>query len=157
MFLAGLPPMKIFMLVALAAACISLPISNLLTKRTFIEITTPKANDPEFVKFSKQLQISCANCHTPNFGEHPFYSRLPIAQQLIAYDIKEAQKELVLDLEKLNGRIDFTPKDLKKIKKEIQDDEMPPLQYKIIHWEGLISSAQKQIMLDYINRLSKSK
>ncbi|MEI6806652.1 MAG: cytochrome c peroxidase [Myxococcaceae bacterium] len=105
-----------------------------------------------FADFSKQLQVSCANCHTPNQTQYPFYFKFPIVKQIIEKDISEAQAEFLLDPSHLSVT------DLRKIRKEIAEDAMPPLKYKIMHWDSWISAKQKESMLAYIDQeLERSK
>lgn len=136
----------------LSIIALSLPIANYLTPRNYLQIVSQQQSNPEFVNFSKQLQISCANCHTAGLTEYPFYFKLPIAKQLIEQDIQEAQEDFPIDRSKLTGETSFTLKELRKIRKELRKDDMPPFQYNLIHWESLINPKQKERLLAYIDQ-----
>jgi hypothetical protein len=69
----------------------------------------------------------------------PWYSRLPIAKGLILSDMEEAK--IQLDMSRcfpLTGH--GTPRsDLKTIRETIADGSMPPLRYRLMHWNAGLS------------------
>ena len=72
---------------------LALPVSNLAVGRTYIDVAS---DDAGFQEISRLLQRSCADCHTPDLMHRPLYFSFPVASQLIAEDVKQAQTYLVI-------------------------------------------------------------
>ena len=94
------------------------------------------------------FKAKCFDCHSDQ-TKFPIYYNIPGVKQFIDKDIKDAQKHL-----NLNSNFPFisheTPfKDLKSIAEEIEEGEMPPLKYKIIHWSAFITDTEKQTILNW--------
>lgn len=138
-------------LLILLGLALAFPLINQIEQRQFLTPQGIKAQDPAFIQFSKQLQVSCVDCHTRELVKYPIYVHLPIAKQIIAEDIQSALEDFEITPEQLTGEEAFSPKDLREIRKVLTDDEMPPLKYKIMHWEALIGAKEKKALLDYIN------
>ncbi len=100
-------------------------------------------NQVYLTKVKPIFEAKCFDCHS-NQTKFPIYYKIPGVKQLIDKDIKDAQKHL-----NLNKDFPFisheTPiKDLKSIAEEIEEGDMPPLKYKIIHWNAFITDEEKQ-------------
>jgi cytochrome c peroxidase len=134
-----------------AGIALSFPLINLINQAKPLQIEGEKAKDPAFAKFSRQLQTSCADCHTQGLTQYPFYFNLPVAKDIIAKDIEEAQEEFLLDQAKLTGAEPFRDAELAKIKRVLIEGEMPPLKYTALHWNAIVGSEQKKELLAYID------
>lgn len=132
-------------------AILSFPIINLLTPRAPLQISAAKSSDARFKKFSRQLQTSCADCHTSGLTQYPFYFKLPIANTLIAKDILEAQSAWDLPREKLTGDQPFREADFARIKLVIANQEMPPAKYTALHWDAIITPDVQKQLFEYID------
>src|SRR5579875_230194 len=126
--------------VALAVLGLALPVSNLVTPREKLEV---KSADPRYREVSLLLQGSCADCHTPNLTRYPIYFELPIARDIIGKDIKEARQELI-------GEEPLDAVQLGRLKEVIEDGTMPPLRYKLMHWNAGFSQKDRQTLLSWI-------
>ncbi len=85
----------------------------------------------------------------------PFYYNFPIAKQIIDSDIEDALNNWELSQGKLDGTSALTPADLAQIKEVLEDGDMPPLKYKVLHWDSWINNSQKEQLLATINSLLK--
>ena len=87
----------------------------------------------------KVLITKCADCHSAE-TRWPVYSRVAPGSWLIERDIIEARKKL--DLSNWT-RMTEDSKDLliSKIILEAKSGHMPPLQYRMLHWESKLTSA----------------
>lgn len=94
------------------------------------------------------FQRSCFDCHSQS-PKLPWYHSIPIVHSLIEDDMKEAKEHL-----------DFTndfpfqghgaPKeDLEAIADSVRDKSMPPLRYRIMHWNSGLTDQEQKIVLKW--------
>jgi len=103
-----------------------------------------------YVKDVKPIfKIKCFDCHG-ELKNFPWYYNIPGIKQLMDYDMKEAKKHI--DMSK-----DFpflsheTPlKDLKSLKETLEEDEMPPIQYVLGHWDSRLTEDEKKKVFTWI-------
>lgn len=82
----------------------------------------------------------CANCHS-NRTNAPFYGRFAPISWLLERDIVEARKAMNLslwDTYPLEQQQNFAA----KILRETKSNKMPPIQYRIVHWNARITDAE---------------
>jgi cytochrome c len=96
------------------------------------------------------LVAKCADCHSSE-TRWPVYARVAPASWLIERDIVEARKKMDL------SRWEQMPEDrqqvlMAKIVQEAKSGDMPPLQYRLLHWDAKLSKADVQTL----SLLSKS-
>lgn len=96
------------------------------------------------------FKAKCLDCHgTPK--KLPWYYALPIAKQMMDKDMKEAKKHL--DIQKgfpFKGH--GTPEeDLKAISEVIEKKEMPPLNYRMMHWNSEITKDEAKVIKKWVN------
>jgi cytochrome c len=85
------------------------------------------------------LVAKCADCHS-NATRWPVYSRVAPFSWLVERDIVEARRKLNLsDWSQLSA--DDQQIMLNKILHEARSGEMPPLQYRLVHWKAGLSGA----------------
>jgi cytochrome c len=89
------------------------------------------------------LAAKCGDCHS-SLTHAPFYGRFAPVSWLMERDIVEARKAMNLSL------WDTYPADQQqtieaKILHETRSDEMPPVQYRMIHWDARIVDADLRI------------
>jgi len=87
----------------------------------------------------KVLVTKCADCHS-NETRWPAYSRLVPGSWLIERDIVEARKKMNL------SNWDRNPGDsqdvlIAKILHEVKSGDMPPVQYRALHWNAKLTAA----------------
>ena len=86
----------------------------------------------------------CADCHS-NETRWPVYARIAPGSWLIERDIVEARKKMDL------SRWEQIPADQQevlaaKIVREAKSGDMPPLQYRLLHWDAKLSKADVQAL-----------
>lgn len=131
----------------------SVPVSNLLLHRQIIE---DRKSDPAFLAFSKVIQTSCADCHTPGLLAEPVYMHWPVADGIIQNDVKEAQSAFIITREQLSGLEPISPGDLSKIAAEMAANRMPPRAYRALHWDSFWTDGQKKAVFNYVQKTSKN-
>ncbi len=129
---------------------ILLPLINwMVDKSVVLAPETLKGKTPLFQKTAPVIQESCLNCHSAH-TQLPWYASLPPAKQIIQNNIKEARKEVDLEKELFTPNHAPSKKTLVKMKSEIREDAMPPIEYKALHWKSFLSAKEKQAILDWI-------
>lgn len=141
-------------IVVVSLAILAFPLSNNLAKR---QIEEPLGGVAEFKKVSIIMQNKCADCHTKGKTIYPFYSNFPFAKKLIDEDVQEASDNMPFTREKLLGLQEFSRLDLSKIHTVIESGEMPPAQYKILHWDASLSDSDRKAFISWIAAETKSR
>jgi cytochrome c len=90
------------------------------------------------------LVAKCADCHS-NETRWPVYARIAPGSWLIESDIVEARKKMDL------SRWEQMPVDqqdvlMAKIVEEAKSGDMPPLQYRLLHWDAKLSKGDVQAL-----------
>jgi cytochrome c len=90
------------------------------------------------------LVTKCADCHSSE-TRWPAYARVAPGSWLIERDIVEARKKMDL------SRWEEMPADKQevltaKIFEEAKSGDMPPLQYRLLHWDAKLSKADVQTL-----------
>ncbi|HEF8785813.1 TPA: heme-binding domain-containing protein [Providencia alcalifaciens] len=118
-----------------------------------IQTATPSIlSSYENIKLLETLESTgCDYCHIPS-TPLPFYSKLPIAKQLMEYDINLGYK--AFDFTPIrNSLINGTPpdeSDLSKLELVIEHNTMPPARYTSLHWSGFFKPEEKERILRWI-------
>lgn len=109
------------------------------------------------LKSSQQVQEimangGCVSCHTEN-PILPFYAKWPVAGSIIRKDITDGWKkyDVTAVIEALKKEEAAPEADLAKLEDMIEENEMPPLQYAVVHWGSYINSAERDMFLNWIN------
>jgi cytochrome c len=90
------------------------------------------------------LVAKCADCHS-NETRWPVYARVAPGSWLIERDIVEARKKMDL------SRWETIPTNqqeilMAKILEEAKSGDMPPLQYRLLHWDAQLSKGDVQTL-----------
>lgn len=95
----------------------------------------------------------CNYCHTQS-TDLPFYAALPIAKQLMNYDMHLGYKSFDLTpvRDSLLNNTPVTQSDLNKIEWVMQHETMPPTRYTALHWSGYMSDKERAALLDWVKR-----
>ena len=96
----------------------------------------------------------CGDCHF-NLTNAPFYGHFAPASWLMERDIVEARKAMNLSL------WDSYPADrmqtlAAKIVQEAKSHQMPPLQYRAIHWNTGVSDAEVKLLADWAHTVQQT-
>lgn len=95
------------------------------------------------------FKSKCMNCHSSN-TDYPFYYSWPLAYQLIQHDVLEANEHIGMDQGFPFAGHGTPREDLKAIREEIDEGDMPPLRYKILHWSSGITKKEKSAILAWV-------
>ena len=129
---------------------LTFPLINLFVDKPVVMVPeTLNGKSALFQRAAPVIQESCLVCHSLK-TQMPWYASLPIAKQIVGNNIREARKELDLEKELFTPNQAPTKKTLVKIKSQIREGEMPPLEYQAMHWKAILSAKEKQAILDWI-------
>jgi len=100
------------------------------------------------------IEAKCADCHTTH-GQMPGYYKIPGLKQMIDGDIHSARKRLDLS----NG-FPFQEKgamigDLRAMKAEVSEDEMPLFRYILLHPSAKLTATEKKTILQWVEESLK--
>lgn len=145
----GIPILMVVSLTTLA-----FPLSNNFAKR---QIEEPLGGLKELKPVSIIMQTKCADCHIPGKTVFPFYKDFPFAKSLIDEDIKMASQEMPFTREKLLGLEEFSRLELSKIHTVIESGEMPPANYRLLHWDASLTDKDRKAFIDWIKAETESR
>ena len=107
---------------------------------------------PDHIK--SKLQTSCYDCHSNN-TQYPWYNKVQPIAWFLEDHIKERKAELNFnEWDSLSNRRKKSK--LRSIIKQIENDEMPLDSYTLIHREASFSEAEKQELIQWVERLKDS-
>ena len=134
----------------------SIPIANLFIKPApSTKLTDARKDDPLFVKAAGPLQAKCMPCHAQGV-ELPFYAGFPVAKQIIRQDIDEGIEHYDFISELLPpGNRPAGEVALAKMEFSVTSGSMPPLRYFALHWDGVLSSSEKNDLLSWIREVRR--
>lgn len=99
----------------------------------------------------------CLMCHADSSGQtHPLYVVVPPASWLVSADLREAKKSMDMTFDfPFQGH--GTPKDdLEAVAKVSGNESMPPLKYKVLHWQAGLTAQEEKTVLEWVqNSLDK--
>ncbi len=99
-------------------------------------------------KVRRILQAKCYDCHGV-VARVPLYSKVPPVKGLVEGDIRHAKKEFNMSAGfPFMGKKDFL-EDLHELQEVVEEDEMPPWEYKAMHWKSALTPVEKKIILTW--------
>jgi len=139
--------------IVVALVAVAVPLSNLVFGRPSGTALGARAADPTFGPVAKLLEQKCGHCHVAGTAR-PFYARIPPMSSVIAEDVRSGLEamDLVESLLPPGGAAPSEPA-LAKIEFEISGGEMPPVRYLALHWDAILSAAQKNTILSWIREV----
>lgn len=93
---------------------------------------------------------SCFDCHTDS-TKYPWYHVLPFIGGMIDDDIKEAKEHLDMSNDFPFGGHATQLDQLKEIREEIEEGDMPILSYRLTHWGLLIENKRQDSVFLWID------
>jgi len=100
-------------------------------------VSEPNWNSPEIRQMVKE---HCFQCHS-NETQWPWYSNIAPASWLISYDVVEGRSKFNFSDWSAN------PGELDEMVSTINEGEMPPIQYWLIHPNSKLNDQQKQALI----------
>jgi len=110
-------------------------------------VREPAWNSPETRALAKR---ACFDCHS-NETVWLWYNRIAPVSWLIRWDVDNGRKELNFSDWKDGMRKGEKPK---KIKEELAEGEMPPIQYRLMHAEARLTPAELQQLADGLSAIT---
>ena len=112
----------------------------------------PSADLPQYEQVYKIFEDGgCLSCHSAD-PKLPFYAKMPVAGKIVMADIDSGYRAYdmkpFMDALKVDGEMSAV--DLAKIEKVVLDDRMPMPKYYLVHWGSSLTSAKRDIVLDWI-------
>ncbi len=106
-------------------------------------------NDEYLARVRPIFVRKCLMCHG-ELSEHPWYYRIPGIKQLMDSDMRRAKGEMNMahdfPFEGHGSALD----DLRSLEREIQQEEMPPVQYRLVHWNSLLTPEEVDQVMKWI-------
>jgi hypothetical protein len=104
-----------------------------------------------YLKIKPILEQGCYDCHSTQ-TDYPWYYKLPLIKGMIDSDIRKARKHLdFTDGFPFKGHAN--PADnLLGIRDELDEGEMPPFMYRMMHWSAKPSDAERDSVFTWIDR-----
>lgn len=100
------------------------------------------------------FEQKCLMCHgTPH--TLPLYARVYPSKWLVDHDIEEARDEADMRYDfpwRANTSVKKHRHDLSEVAETIEEAEMPPLIYKVMHWDSGVTANEKEIILDWVKK-----
>ncbi len=90
-------------------------------------------------RVAKLLRRACANCHSHE-TEWPWYSKISPASWIIVRDVRHGQAKL--NFSEWSG----TPNQLEEIYEAVEKNDMPPVDYRLMHPEARLSNDDREIL-----------
>ena len=91
----------------------------------------------------------CFDCHSTK-TTYPWYHSLPVVKWLIADDIKEAKKHMDMSSD-FPFRGHGNPlDDLNALAEAIDQNSMPPIRYKALHWNSSLNGQERELIRIWI-------
>lgn len=95
------------------------------------------------------FQNKCFDCHSSK-TQFPWYSKVPGIKQFIQHDIDEAHEHIDME-QNFPFKSHAEPlEDLAAIDKTVTKNEMPPWRYRIMHSGSDLTSAEKEIVHQWV-------
>ncbi len=122
--------------------------SDVMPKSDFVMVNKPPKN------ISMILQESCYDCHSNN-TDYPWYNKIQPAAWFLEDHIKEGKVELNFnEWDEYSNRRKNSK--LKSIINQIEDDEMPLSSYTLIHRDAILSTSEKETVINYMKQIKDS-
>ncbi|WP_026836495.1 heme-binding domain-containing protein [Gillisia sp. JM1] len=122
--------------------------SDIVPVTDFITTNNPP-NEVESI-----LRTSCYDCHS-NSTAYPWYNKIQPAAMYLEDHIKHGKEEL--NFNEFGDYSDRRKKSkLKSILRQVEQNEMPLESYTLIHRDAKISDSEKELVLNWIDKVLDS-
>ena len=96
------------------------------------------------------FEQSCFDCHS-EYTDYPWYHSLPIIKGILDGHIEEAREYVDLSPDFPFEGKGTTLEILGEIREVIEEEEMPLLSYRLLHWGSLIDGAERDSVFTWID------
>jgi hypothetical protein len=105
----------------------------------------------EFAVLQPVFKKGCFDCHTTK-TEFPWYYKLPVVKGMIDSDIAEAKKHMDMSDGFPFGGHGKPADDLVAIRVEVVEGKMPPMSYRLMHWNAKPSDSERDSVVTWVER-----
>jgi len=103
----------------------------------------------------RTLQAKCYDCHGV-VSRMPLYAKVPPVKGLVAKDVRRAKKEFNMSAGfPFMGKKDFL-EDLHELEEVVEEGEMPPIEYKLMHWQSGLTASERGKILAWAKNTSNA-
>jgi hypothetical protein len=106
--------------------------------------------DDDFRLIEPIIQKSCFDCHSSS-THYPWYHKIPIIKGMIDGDIKKGRSHVDFSdgfpFKTRHEILDI----LQSIKDEVSSGDMPPWNYRLIHWGTAVEGVQKDSVISWVD------
>jgi len=148
---------KILKTIAIVALVVLVGIQFIPTSRNQSDIVPvtdfiSTYNPPQEV--ASILRTSCYDCHSNN-TKYPWYNKIQPVAMFLEDHIKHGKEEF--NFNEFGEYSDRRKKSkLKSFIRQVEQDEMPPDSYTLVHREAKISKDEKKQLINWIGQLQES-
>jgi len=103
-----------------------------------------------FVRLHPIFQKGCFDCHSDQ-TRYPWYHRIPVVKGLIDEDIRNARKHVDMSRGFPFGKAHRPADNLARIRDQLAEHEMPPWNYRLMHWSANPSDAERDSVIAWID------
>ncbi|PCI40739.1 MAG: hypothetical protein COB53_00145 [Elusimicrobia bacterium] len=101
------------------------------------------------------LQVKCYDCHGV-VARLPLYSKIPPVKGMVEDDIRHAKKEFNMSAGfPFMAEKDFLD-DLHELREVLEEDRMPPRNYKAMHWKSGLTTEEKKIVMAWAKNIENA-
>lgn len=152
--------LKIILLISigfiLAARFVSIPAPSVSGSKPPVNSTLEKINQEYLVQVKPIFQKKCLMCHGV-VKKVPLYTVIPPVSFLINHHRKEAKEHLDMSFDyPFFGHDNDLLDDLDELKEVIEEGEMPPPSYKLMHWSATVTKKEKEIIFSWIDQTTQT-
>ena len=144
-------------IVTAVLVALAFPVSNLFIKPAPVTELSDKAkDDPALAEVAHLFETKCHYCHVPG-ASLPFYASLPVAKQLMDYDIRIGLTWFEMPEELFPEGGGAVPEPvLAKIEYVVDRGQMPPLRYLAMHWDHSLSAGENKTIKDWLESVREN-
>ena len=110
-----------------------------------------KAINKVYLKEVKPIfKVKCFDCHG-TIESYPWYYKVPGIKQLMDWDMEESKEHLDMRKDFPFVSHESPLEDLKSLKEVIEEDDMPPIQYVLGHWDSYLTKLEKEKVYEWVD------
>lgn len=118
------------------------------------QIQYARINEMYVAKVKPIFQKKCMDCHGGE-SKFPWYHHIPGIMQAIDADVRESKEHI-----DLSGGFPFKShaspeEDLDACREIAQKGSMPPLGYRLLHWDSKLTDEDKKAILEWVDQAQK--
>lgn len=104
------------------------------------------------------LKAKCMDCHSDK-TVYPWYYNMPGAKQLMDADIEKGKAYFHLENElyAIKNEKEIPQHIIKRLIDVVEHDRMPLIQYRLAHWDKVLTNDDKKVLLDWLNSIKTGK